>query len=58
MRFFQRRTKVKPTGIFLCVDLYADETENIMPLRNQRDLVTANVSTEFPEGVSEGESKC
>lgn len=58
MRFFQRRTKVKPTGIFLCVDLYAEEDGNITPLRNQRGLVTVNVSTEFPEGVSEGESKC
>jgi len=58
MRFFQRRTKVKPTSMFLCVDLYAEETENITPLGNEVRPLTANVPLTYPEGSLEGESKC
>lgn len=60
LRFFKRRTKVKPSLIFVCMaeHMYADDDENITSLGSRRGPLQSNVSTECPEVVSEGDSKC
>jgi hypothetical protein len=60
LRFFKRRTKVKPSLMFMCLGehVYGEDDGNITSLGSRRGPLQSNVPEEYPEGVSEGDSKC
>ena len=60
LRFFKRRTKVKPSLMFMCLGehVYGEHDGNILSLGSRRGPLQSNVPEVYPEGVSEGDSKC
>lgn len=64
LRFFQRRTRVKPSLLFVCLGEHIHEVDpaepdgNITPLGNRRGMLRKDVPVQYPERGVEGEGSC